>query len=160
MICSRRDMDGKSAPSCSLTLAHGCERYKETSSPSSRAPPGPSNLTWQYRRHSRRPESRDPPRPPESFPPVTASANMMLARVVVGLTLALVHGAQGQCGWNLVQNDCICMKSTDGSLLGPETSTCCRDMGLKTTNSVSADAWPRPPAAWLLLTQEEMQRSR
>ena len=67
------------------------------------------------------------------LPPRMPGAMKLLSAV---LGLVLVQGIQADCGWYLETNDCICMNSRDGSLLRQQTATCCRDMGLKTTDSV------------------------
>ncbi|GAW25750.1 hypothetical protein SAMD00023353_1201650 [Rosellinia necatrix] len=45
------------------------------------------------------------------------------------------------CKWSLAPDDCICMNSMNGAIMKDPTSTCCTDMGLKTSNLVS-----HPPA--------------
>ena len=55
--------------------------------------------------------------------------------------LGLLGGAMAQqCpgSWYLEQDDCICMLSTDGSLLKTQTLGCCKSMGYKTYSNVSA----------------------
>lgn len=52
--------------------------------------------------------------------------------------LALARQAQAQCGWRLDGNECICMSSSNGSAMVPETAECCRDMGLTININVSA----------------------
>ncbi len=60
----------------------------------------------------------------------------MRLAAIFAIAAAFASGARADCGWTLQVNDCICMKSTDGTLMTAETATCCRDMGLKTTVSV------------------------
>ncbi|CCC14177.1 hypothetical protein SMACR_08621 [Sordaria macrospora] len=46
-------------------------------------------------------------------------------------------GALAQvCEWYLNPDDCICMLSTDGSLLRTQTTSCCKKLGYKTMNSI------------------------
>ncbi|EAA28798.1 hypothetical protein GE21DRAFT_9688 [Neurospora crassa] len=42
------------------------------------------------------------------------------------------------CEWYLNPDDCICMLSTDGSLLRSQTAFCCKKLGYKTMNSGSS----------------------
>ena len=60
------------------------------------------------------------------------SSAIILAIGLLGSTLAQ------QCpgSWYLEGNDCICMKSTDGSLLKSQTQGCCKSMGYKTYDNV------------------------
>ena len=54
----------------------------------------------------------------------------ILLSMAAGSALAQV------CEWYLNPDDCICMQSTDGSLLRTQTASCCKSLGYKTTNSV------------------------
>jgi hypothetical protein len=49
-----------------------------------------------------------------------------------------------QCpgSWYLEPDDCICMNSRDGSLLKTQTLGCCKSMGYKTYDNVSALVHP------------------
>lgn len=52
-------------------------------------------------------------------------------------------GALAQvCEWYLNPDDCICMLSTDGSLLRTQTTSCCKKLGYKTMNSVCSSFLP------------------
>ena len=50
---------------------------------------------------------------------------------------AFAEQIHAQCGWQLDGNDCICMSSSNGSVMLPETRECCKDMGLSITGNVS-----------------------
>jgi hypothetical protein len=57
------------------------------------------------------------------------------------LTLGFLGGAIAQqCpgSWYLEPDDCICMNSRDGSLLKTQTLGCCKSLGYKTYDNVSA----------------------
>ncbi|KAK5657456.1 hypothetical protein OQA88_3028 [Cercophora sp. LCS_1] len=59
---------------------------------------------------------------------------MRLASIIIGL--GFTSGAFAACGWILAPDDCICMNSTDGSLLKKQTSDCCWSMGYRTAQNV------------------------
>ncbi|KAK3690322.1 hypothetical protein B0T22DRAFT_404815 [Podospora appendiculata] len=42
------------------------------------------------------------------------------------------------CEWYLNPNDCICMNSTDGSLLRTQTTACCKANNYQAANSICA----------------------
>ncbi|KAK3485212.1 uncharacterized protein B0T23DRAFT_399809 [Neurospora hispaniola] len=62
--------------------------------------------------------------------------------------LVTAPGALAQvCEWYLNPDDCICMLSTDGSLLRSQTAFCCKQLGYRTMNSVPTFPVPQfiPP---------------
>ena len=67
---------------------------------------------------------------------------MKLATLLLPLTLLITGTAAQVCEWYLNPDDCICMLSTDGSLLRSQTSACCKKLGYKTMNSVRTYSLP------------------
>ncbi|KAK3388450.1 hypothetical protein B0T20DRAFT_464793 [Sordaria brevicollis] len=61
---------------------------------------------------------------------------MKLALFTTLLLTATAPALAQVCEWYLNPDDCICMLSTDGSLLRTQTATCCKTLGYKTMNSI------------------------
>ncbi|KAI1358969.1 hypothetical protein F5Y08DRAFT_320646 [Xylaria arbuscula] len=56
----------------------------------------------------------------------------LLSSMIEGLNI--FERQAGVCTWSLAPDDCICMNSVNGAIMTDPTSTCCTDMGLKTSN--------------------------
>lgn len=80
-----------------------------------------------------------------------AGVFLFLTSLVLGTEL-LDARDRDVCKWQLDPDDCICMNSVNGTLMRDPTTTCCLDMGLKTSNMASH----RPQPGWHVVTPADL----